>query len=191
MDVQTVCLGLLSEADRSGYEIKKLLEEGPLGHFMDASFGSIYPALTRLTEDGLVEFRTETQEGRPDKKTYSITPAGREAFRKALAGPIGPDRFRSDFLFALWFFETLEPEHLSRLLDERIAEFEAKIERIEAERCDGKLPGPDFVAGQAVAIFTAARQYLVDNRHLLEGTSDKRRNAAARSVALGASNPGE
>ena len=92
MDVRTICLGLLSAEDRSGYEIKKLLEEGPLGHFVEASFGSIYPALTKMTEDGLVEFRTEAQEGRPDKKTYSITERGREVFRTALEGALSPDR---------------------------------------------------------------------------------------------------
>ncbi len=174
MDVRTVCLGLLSEADRSGYEIKKLLEDGPLGNFVEASFGAIYPALTRLTEDGLVEFRTEVQDGRPDKKTYSLTPAGRETFRKALAEPISPDRFRSDFLFVLWFAETLEADYLSEILDHRIAEFEAKIARIKSEHDRPEGPGPAFVAGQAIAIITAAKTYLEENRHLIEADSRTR-----------------
>ncbi|MEE8545632.1 MAG: PadR family transcriptional regulator, partial [Alphaproteobacteria bacterium] len=51
MDVRTLCLGVLSEGGASGYEIKKKLEQ-TYRHFFQASFGSIYPALSRMTEDG-------------------------------------------------------------------------------------------------------------------------------------------
>lgn len=185
MDVQTICLGLLSEADRSGYEIKKQLEEGPLGHFMEASFGSIYPALTRLTEEGLVEFRTEAQEGRPDKKTYSITQKGREAFKETLTTGLGPDRFRSDFLFALWFFDRMDPDHVTEMLDQRLAELETKIARIKEERGEDAPPGPDFVAGQALAIFEAAKAYLKQNRHRLEGGQDSIYSAPTENAVAG------
>jgi DNA-binding PadR family transcriptional regulator len=52
-DVRTLCLGILSIGEATGYEIKKALEEGPFGHVLEASFGAIYPALGRLTEEGL------------------------------------------------------------------------------------------------------------------------------------------
>ncbi len=171
MDVRTICLGLLSEADHSGYEIKKVLEEGPLGHFVDASFGSIYPALTRMAEEGLVEFRTETQESRPDKKTYSITEDGRAAFREAVEGPIAPDRHRSDFMFVLMFAHELSPARMTEVIEERLAFYQDKIETITAEVGDGGTPGPCFVGGHAIAIFQAAKTFLQDNRHILEGQS--------------------
>ena len=50
MDARTLCLGALELGDASGYEIKKLYEEGDLSHFYAVGFGSIYPALTRLVE---------------------------------------------------------------------------------------------------------------------------------------------
>lgn len=179
MDVRTICLGLLSVADRSGYEIKKMLEEGPLGHFVEASFGSIYPALTKLTEDGLVEFRTETQDGRPDKKTYSITQQGREAFRQSLDGRIAPDKFRSDFMFIFMFADQLSPQRVARLIDERLDYYDSKIATIRAEIGDETRPGPCFVAGHAITIFEAAKAYLEENRHLLE-----RQNAQSESRPL-------
>ena len=190
MDVRTICLGLLSEEDRSGYEIKKLLEEGPLGHFVDASFGSIYPALTRLTEEKLVSFKIEAQEGRPDKKTYSITTDGREVFHAALHNPVGPDRHRSDFLFVLMFADQLTAAAMTNLIDQRISFYEEKIEHISAEVAGKTLPGPCFVAGHALAIFGAAKTFLEENRHILEGeaekTSDRSLNAASEQVpALG------
>jgi PadR family transcriptional regulator AphA len=54
MNVRTLCLGFLSTGEASGYEIKKGIEDGMFSHFIDASFGSIYPALTQLTAEGLL-----------------------------------------------------------------------------------------------------------------------------------------
>ena len=48
MNVRTLCLGILSLQEASGYEIKKDVEDGVFCHLIDASFGSIYPALTQL-----------------------------------------------------------------------------------------------------------------------------------------------
>ncbi len=89
MDIRTLCLGILTWGDASGYEIKKIFEDR-LSYFYEASYGSIYPALTKLTDDGLVSCRAEAQDKRPDKKVYAITPTGRMAFMDATAGRAGP-----------------------------------------------------------------------------------------------------
>ena len=62
MDVRTICLGLLTRGDATGYEMKKLFEEEGFGHFAEASFGSIYPALGRLTDDERAAVRQEVEE---------------------------------------------------------------------------------------------------------------------------------
>ena len=104
MDVKTLCLGVLTEGNKSGYEIKRCFEEA-FSHFFVAGFGSIYPALAELSRAGLVTCENVEQEGRPDKKVYSLTPAGeRSADRRAVdhAAPAqgalrvpGPDVFRA------------------------------------------------------------------------------------------------
>ena len=71
-------MAFLSTGEASGYEIKKEIEDGLFSHFIDASFGSIYPALTQLTAEGLLTVRAEEQTGKPDKKVYAITTKGRE-----------------------------------------------------------------------------------------------------------------
>jgi hypothetical protein len=53
MDVKTLCLGVLTEGNKSGYEIKRCFEEA-FSHFFVAGFGSIYPALAELSRAGLV-----------------------------------------------------------------------------------------------------------------------------------------
>src|ERR1700721_415588 len=54
-------LGLLEERDVHGYEIRRQLREN-LGILANVSFGSIYPALTRLEKSGAV-VATESQTG--------------------------------------------------------------------------------------------------------------------------------
>ena len=166
MDAKTLCLAVLSRGDASGYEIKKKLEEAPFSHFQDTGFGSIYPALGALSKDGLVTGRAMPQEKRPDKKVYSITPAGRTTLIEALQHPPGPDKFRSDFLFILFLADHASPEHLRRIIDDRISTYEERIAAME-ERCSGdtKLPpGHAFVHGFGLMLYRTAREYLLAHR---------------------------
>ncbi len=130
MDVRTICLAILTRGDATGYEIKKLFEDGTYRHFVEASFGSIYPALNRLTEEGLVSVRAEAQEKRPDRKVYSLTEAGRQAVTDALMRPLAEDKHRSPFLFAMLFSHLLPQEHVLATIDAYIRQSEASLAQI-------------------------------------------------------------
>lgn len=164
MDVKTLCLGVLSRGEASGYEIKKAFEEGPFSHFHQASFGSIYPALNALSAEGLVQLRAQAQDKRPDKKIYSITPKGRNALVAALMVAPAPDVMRSDFLFILSFAQYLPPARVDRLIGERIAWYRAMLERMESCSCDARPAGADFVRGMGIAVYRAAADYLETHR---------------------------
>jgi DNA-binding PadR family transcriptional regulator len=170
MDVRTLCLGILTKHDATGYEIKKILET-KYSHFFDASYGSIYPALNKLTKEGLISRVTTPQSGRPDKKVYSITSSGRMAFLDALQKLPGPDRVRSEFLAVLAFAELLPARHLSVLLDQRIAQYETLIS--ELFDCEGEpmTESERFVCGYGAAVYRTIINYLRDNRHMVEGAA--------------------
>ncbi|MEM7172203.1 MAG: PadR family transcriptional regulator [Pseudomonadota bacterium] len=175
MDVKTLCLGVLSQGDASGYEIKKAFEEGPFAHIHAASFGSIYPALEALRGVGQVACRQLSQDKRPDKKLFSITEAGLAAFEKTLLSEPSPDKTRSDFLFILFFAQHLPAEKLARLLDQRIAWYRACLERMDdcaAQNGDAP-PGAAFVRGMGQAVYRAAADYLEQNRAHLLGRVEK------------------
>ena len=55
--LELAILGLLKEQDLHGYELKKRLSEA-LGPWSSVSFGSLYPALSRLERSGAVEAAT-------------------------------------------------------------------------------------------------------------------------------------
>lgn len=182
MDVRSLCLGVLSLGDASGYEIKKAFEEGALSHIHAASFGSIYPALGALVDDGLAVMREVEQEKRPDKRVYSITPAGRQALRRALNGDPTADKIRSDFLFGIFFAQELTPDELARRIDRRIDWYRQALEQMRscAEENDATLPpGPRFTRGLGEAVYCAALDYLEANRdHLLEEVAARSRMVA-------------
>lgn len=131
MNVRTLCLAILSMGDASGYEIKTQGVEGDWSHFVEASFGSIYPALRALEEDGHVVSRQEGTPGRPPRKVYAITEEGREALLSSLTELPADDVFRSEFLMHALFAEHLSKRHLAHILERRIAEYEEKRALIE------------------------------------------------------------
>ena len=164
MDVRTICLGLLTRGDATGYEIRKLFEDGGYQHFAAASFGSIYPALNRLTEEGLVSVRAEAQEKRPGRKVYSLTPAGRESVIAALMKPLAEDRHRSPFLFAMLFSHLLPQEHVLALIDTYIGQSEENLAQLVEAEADPDKPGEAFVIGFGRATYTAMLSYLRAHR---------------------------
>ncbi len=168
MDTKTLCLGVLSRGEASGYEIKRHLEEY-FRHFFQASYGSIYPALAHLTDDALVTCESRSQEKRPDKKVYRITAQGRLALVKDLFNPPGADKIRSEFLVTMLFFELLPLAHLNRVIDDYLTanrDFLASV-----EDCPVTDPGHEFVTGFGRAVHGAIVDYLEDNRHLVEGAA--------------------
>lgn len=126
MNVRTLCLSILHEREATGYEIRKLCTEGECSYFVEASFGSIYPALAKLEKEALVTSRVEHQDGKPSKKLYAITDAGRAEFINSLLDPIGPDVYRSPYLLFARFAHLLPAsvvrartqEHLDKLAKE-------------------------------------------------------------------------
>ena len=79
-------LGLLTKRSMSGYDIRRLLRslDWLLGN---PSFGTIYPALHALLEDGLVTVEVVPHPSRPPRKIYTITEAGKQALKEWVAQP--------------------------------------------------------------------------------------------------------
>jgi DNA-binding PadR family transcriptional regulator len=108
MDIKSILLGFLTRQSLTGYEVKKRFSIS-FSFFSGLSYGSIYPALKKLEKEGLVTQRLEIQDGAPNRKVYTITPAGREAFIEALKEPFHWEMPKNTFLTHLFFFAHLSP----------------------------------------------------------------------------------
>ncbi len=169
MDVKTVCLGMLTDGPASGYDLKKEFES-TFAHFFAAGYGSIYPALSSLAESGLVDCELVPQEGKPDRKGYQITDAGREHLLEALENTSPCHKVRSEFLATMCFAHLMRPDVIEAVLDNRLADI-ARYQELFREletSCDQDWPaGADFVLGFGKAIAAAMESYIKDNRHTL------------------------
>jgi PadR family transcriptional regulator AphA len=154
MNVRTLCLGILSLQEASCYEIKKGVEDGLFSHFIDASFGSIYPALTQLAGEGFVTVREQEQTGKPDKKVYAITEAGRNALAKAISVVPAKDKYRSEFLFQMLLQDYLSPEMMLVAVQKQLNDLNEDLGRIA--ECSREAHGSHFVADYGNAVLTAA-----------------------------------
>jgi DNA-binding PadR family transcriptional regulator len=166
VDTRTLCLGALTSGPATGYEIKKHFED-TFGYFMEISQSAIYPALAELLQDALVTVSRVEQETRPDKKVYSLTPAGRARFQRDLIAAQGKHRIRSEFLVLMFFAEWLPPQRLREVLDAQLEEFtrlRAMIERWLSQDCSGLPAGVRFTAGYGAAVMRAAVDYLSEHR---------------------------
>src|SRR5436190_22940597 len=74
-----VILGMLRLGQRTGYEIKSLVDVSTR-FFWAASYGQIYPELRRLEEAGLVSGTDDDSDGRR-RRAYELTEAGERALR--------------------------------------------------------------------------------------------------------------
>ncbi|MCM3766230.1 PadR family transcriptional regulator [Neobacillus niacini] len=116
-----VILGLLSHESLTGYEIKKRMDT-TFKFFWSASYGSIYPTLNSLVQDGLVTKLDITENGR-DKMLYTITAAGKELLKQWLVLPVTKDELRYETLMKVFFGGKIGPS----LTLEHIHNFESKI----------------------------------------------------------------
>ncbi|NKB43752.1 MAG: PadR family transcriptional regulator [Alphaproteobacteria bacterium] len=179
MDAKTLCLGALMHNEASGYEIRKLFEGGPFSAIYDVSFGSIYPALTVLLDREWATCCVAEQNGRPDKKVYSITQAGRAAFLEALSTTPAPDKMRSEMLFILSFGDHLPRADVLALVDRYIADYEDRLSDIHDRDDDHELPPVRrFVHNFGITMYETALEYLRTHRTVLtEETAPAQSNA--------------
>jgi PadR family transcriptional regulator AphA len=80
-------LGLLQQKPASGYDLRKIFTETPMGSFSDSP-GAIYPALGRLEEKKLVRGKVESGSGLRQRKVYHLTAIGLKELTTWLTAPI-------------------------------------------------------------------------------------------------------
>jgi DNA-binding PadR family transcriptional regulator len=140
MQTSTICLGILRSGPATGYVIKSVLE-GPLNQIYNLSFGSIYPALSKLTKDKHVTVKQHAQDKKPDKKVYTITKKGISYFEETLLEESGKyvrsgnygDQVKSEFAMLLLFSKSLPKQNIKLILDERILSAQQQLNLITYE----------------------------------------------------------
>jgi PadR family transcriptional regulator, regulatory protein AphA len=168
MNIKTVCLALLAHGEASGYDLKRRWTEGPFAHFVDASLASIYPALNKLEAEGLVSFREEVQSGKPSRKMYELTDAGKAAFVEALSAPPLPDAYRSPFALIALCAPFLPRNTVAAALDERLGQQKAQLADLKDVRTRCEYGPIEWLLDWGIHCFSREIEYLEASRHRLE-----------------------
>ncbi|MCI3920962.1 PadR family transcriptional regulator [Paenibacillus sp. TRM 82003] len=132
MNSQDVILGILMHERKSGYDIKRMFEQY-FSMFYNASFGTIYPTLARMEKDGLLTKESLVQTGKPNKNVYTITEAGREAFRRYLASDMQDVEIKSDFMVRLFFGGLAEEAQVRQWFEEGLERARQSYASLQAE----------------------------------------------------------
>ncbi len=134
MSLRHAILGIVEFQPIHGYEIRRVLQEG-MSSFWPVNLAGIYPSLAKLEEDGLVTHRVEPSEaGRPARKVFEITPAGREEMsRWRHLPPEGQESFKSPLFLKLLFTRQENQRDSVDWINKEIEAGRARSERMRAE----------------------------------------------------------
>ncbi len=78
--ISLALLQLLSEQDLYGYALSKEMEKRSDSHLL-LKEGTLYPALQKLEQQGLISSYWSAESKGPDRKYYTITADGREMLK--------------------------------------------------------------------------------------------------------------
>ncbi|MEW5762696.1 MAG: PadR family transcriptional regulator [Bacillota bacterium] len=102
MSLSHAILGLLNYRPATGYELKAVFERS-IHFFWNANLPQIYRTLGDMLDRGWLEVKVEHRDGRPSRKVYSVTGAGREELRRWLAAPPEVPPPRNPLLLKVFF----------------------------------------------------------------------------------------
>ena len=127
----TSVLALLCEKPMHPYEMYRLMLERHEDRIVKIRPGSLYHTVARLADRSLVEaVGTDREGGRPERTTYRVTPAGREALRTWIAENLGaPVNEYPRFPVALGEAHNLPPHEAIALLRTRIDALQTDVDK--------------------------------------------------------------
>jgi DNA-binding PadR family transcriptional regulator len=127
MRVELTVLGLLSESNLYGYEIKKKINER-VGCDVDIKFGSIYYIINKALKKGWIEKNGNAKgTGAPERIIYELLPEGRQRYKNMLKKYFDNIRLHFDIDFVLMFYDSLSEEQKNNFINERTSLVKEKL----------------------------------------------------------------
>jgi DNA-binding PadR family transcriptional regulator len=112
----------------TSYDLKRFVEV-TLGNFWSFPHSQLYAEPDRLAQAGLLT--EEREAGGRRRRTYAITPGGREALEAWLRDASSPAELRDPGLLKLFFSEVANDDVFDALVDEQIAVHRDTLARYE------------------------------------------------------------
>ncbi|MBW6433678.1 PadR family transcriptional regulator [Actinoplanes hulinensis] len=144
MALEHAILVSLLERPGSGYELAGRFERS-IGRFWTATHQQIYRVLRRMESDGWVVAEEIGQDGRPDKRSFSVTGLGRRTLAEWLRAPVQPEAVRHELAVKIRGAAFTDAAGRAELLAE-VTRYRAEHESLLATYLNGEkrdFPDPD------------------------------------------------
>lgn len=117
MSLPHALLGLLNYRPATGYDLKATFTNS-IHFFWDATLPQIYRTLKQMEGSGWLNVTVEHQDGKPSRKVYSVTDAGRKELRRWLAEPLEMPEPRNALLIKVFFGNQMDSTQFAAHLEE-------------------------------------------------------------------------
>ena len=145
MALEHALLVALRERPASGLDLARRFDAS-IGFFWHATHQQIYRVLGRMADDGWLTVETVAQAGRPAKKVYDVSPAGRRELSDWLAADTPVEPLRSELAVKLRAASYGDRAGVRALAERHLAEHHARLtayHRMAAEQ----YPDPATLTG--------------------------------------------
>ncbi|WP_042168629.1 PadR family transcriptional regulator [Paenibacillus gorillae] len=124
-----IVLSLLRMRPMHGYEIQQLVQTNRMDTWTNLLSGSIYYALNKMEQDGLILTEAEERTGARLRKIYAITEKGEMHFQQTVRDTltIPPHSVKSDFSLGLSWIESIPKEEALGLLEQNVKQVEQTL----------------------------------------------------------------
>ena len=145
MALEHALLVALREQPGSGLELARRFDRS-IGYFWHATHQQIYRTLARMEADGWVAAEPVAQSGRPDKKVWTVTPAGAGVLSDWLASPSGIEPLRSELAVKLRGASYGDRSAVLAMVRQALADHETRLAHYRHLQTRD-YPSPDTLAG--------------------------------------------
>lgn len=128
--IEMMLLGFLMDGEKTGYEIKKYMENST-DYFFNTGFSSIYPKFKKLEKNGWVTVNQKIKNGKLNK-VYTLTQEGKTHFLNWLQVKPEISRIRDEALLKVFFFDHLDSEQITDQLEDYLKNLKNQIQSLEA-----------------------------------------------------------
>jgi DNA-binding PadR family transcriptional regulator len=112
MSLPHALLGLLNYRPATGYDLKATFEKS-INLFWNASLPQIYRTLNQMEKKDWLSFKVEHQDGKPSRKIYNLTDAGKKELQKWLSKPPELPEIKNNMLVKIFFGNRMDKKDLT------------------------------------------------------------------------------
>jgi len=132
MSLPHALLGLLNYRPATGYELKATFTNS-IHFFWDATLPQIYRTLKQMEGNRWLNVTVEHQDGKPSRKVYQVTEAGRKELRRWLGEPLETPEPRNAMLIKVFFGNQMDSAQFTAHLKELQKVYANLLERYDQE----------------------------------------------------------